>query len=335
MLVQHEIKKLRHVGQREAEERTSQMTRLRVENFQLGLQHVRSLTPSEAPSGLAMKWFLWKIINVDPDRCITTCTEEKESMLRTGQGLSHAPAHVLRMFRNGRVREFLSTAASDAIFVEGVLDGQEMLRCSPMSLACTVLLDDLSGHSHVAAIHFFCGLHNNPQDPVSGGRGIARVLIGQLLCLQDFDFTFLDAEWRAALDQGNYNATLALFEPLIAQLQATILFCVIDAVTWFEGSTRKEESDALISELLRVAVGCGHSVHMKLLITSSSKSRVFASRFQKGEHRGFVGLRLDGGNADVSMRAVRLEVARNNVRLSPSPGPSPRPVSPRHLASYP
>jgi hypothetical protein len=48
-----------------------------------------------------------------------------------------------------------------------------------------------------------------------------------------------------------------------------------------------------------------------------------------------VGLRLDGGNADVSMRAVRLEVARNNVRLSPSPGPSPRPVSPRHLASYP
>jgi hypothetical protein len=239
------------------------------------------------------------------------------------------------MFRNGRVREFLTTAASDAIFVEGVLDGQEMLRCSPMSLACAVLLEDLAGHSHVAAIHFFCGLHNNPQDPVSGGGGIARVLIGQLLCLQDFDFTFLDADWRAALDQGNYNAILALFGPLIAQLQVTTLFCVIDAITWFEGSTRKDESDALISELLRVAVNCNHFVHMKLLITSSSRSRVFATHFQKGEHRGSVRLLLDGGAADVSMRAVKLEVARNNVRLSPSPGPSTRPVSPRHLASYP
>jgi hypothetical protein len=335
MLVQHETKKLRHVGQREAEERTSQMTRLRVENFQLGLQHVRSLTPSEAPSELAMKWFLWKNINVNPDQCITTCTEEKETMLRVGQGLSNAPAHVLRMFRNGRVKEFLTTAASDAIFVEGVLEGQEMLRCSPMSLACAVLLDDLSGHSHVAAIHFFCGLHNNPQDPMSGGGGIARVLIGQLLCLQDFDFTFLDADWRAALDQGNYNAILALFEPLIAQLQVTTLFCVIDAITWFEGSTRRDESDALISKLLRVAVYCNHSAHMKLLITSSSRSRVFATHFQKGEHRGSVRFLLDGGAADVSMRAVKLEVARNNVRLSPSPGPSTRPVSPRHLASYP
>jgi hypothetical protein len=312
------------------------MTRLRVENYQLGLQHVRSLTPSEAPSEVAMKWFLWKIIDVDPDRCITTCTEEKEMMLRTGQGLRGAPAHVLKMYRNGRVREFLSTAASDAIFVEGILDDQEMFRCSPMSLACAVLLDDLAGSSHVATIHYFCGLHNNAQDPVSGGRGIARVLIGQLLCIQDFDFTFLNAEWRAALDQGNFAAQLALFEPLISQLRRAVLFCVIDAVTWFEGNARKEETDALISELLHVAADCEHMAHMKLFITSSSRSRVFASRFQQGGYRGYVKLQLDGGDENVSMRAVRLEVARHKLRLSPSPGHSPRPsrpVSPRHAIS--
>lgn len=299
------------------------MTRLRVENYQLGLQHVRSLTPSEAPSEPAMKWFLWNIIDVDPDRCITTCTEEKETMLRTGQSLSRAPAHVLMMYRTGRVREFLSTAAPDAIFVEGIMDGQEMSRCSPMSLACAVLLDDLAGPSHVAAIHYFCGLHNNVQDPVSGGRGIARVLIGQLLCLQDFDFTFLTVEWRAALDQGSYEAQLALFKPIISQLRRAVLFCVIDAVTWFEGNTRKEETDALISELIHVAADCEHTAHLKLLITSSSRSRVFASRFQQGGHKGLVRLQLDGGDEDVSMRAVRLEVARHVVRLSPSPGHSP------------
>jgi hypothetical protein len=51
-----------------------------------------------------------------------------------------------------------------------------------------------------------------------------------------------------------------------------------------------------------------------------------------------VNLQLAGPQAEVSMKAVKLEVAKNNIRLSPSPGHSPRPrrpVSPRHVMSYP
>lgn len=323
-----------YIGQREAEERKSQTMSLRVEAYQLGLAQVRSLTPSDEPSQSQKKYFLWAMINVDPERC----TEEARSMLRAGQGLTRAPAQVLKMYKNGRVREFLTSAASDAIFVQAILEGQEMSRCSSMSLASALLLQDLSG-PHVAAIHYFCGAHNNAQDSLSGGTGIARVLIGQLLCIREFDFTFLHAEWRAALDQGNQLALFALFEPLIAQLQVTTLFCVIDAITLFEGNTWKDDPpDVLISELIRVATQCRTFVHLKLLVTSSSRSRIVGPQFQQGGHRGLVRLQLGGEEAEVSMKAVKLEVAKNRVRLSPSPGHSPRllrPLSPRHVMSYP
>jgi hypothetical protein len=305
-----------YIGQREAEERKSQTTRLQLENYHLGLEHVRSLTPSEAPSESAKKWFLWKIIDVDPERCI----EEAGSMLRSGQGMSRAPTQVLKMYKNARVQKFLTSATSDAVFVEALLEREEMSRCSSMSLACAVLLQDLgsSGYSHAAAIHYFCGAHNNLQDSLSGGIGIARVLIGQLLCLQDFDFSFLHAEWRAALEAGDPLALFSIFEQLVFQLNIPTLFCVIDAVTLFEGNLRKDDTDAMVSEILRVAVECRHRVHLKLLVTSSGKSRVIAPRFQR--MGGFLRLE-DGGEAEVSMRAVKLEIARHSrVRLSPSPG---------------
>lgn len=259
-------------------------------------------------------------------------------MLRAGQGLNHAPAQVLKMYKNKRVRDFLTFAESDAILVQAIIDGEEMSRCSSMSLASALLLQDLSG-PHVAAIHYFCGAHNAPQDPLSGGIGIARVLIGQLLCIQEFDFSFLQEKWRILLDQGNPHALFALFEPLIAQLQVTTLFCVIDAITLLEGDTWKDDPpSALISELIRVATQCPTNVHLKLLVTSSSISRTVGPQFQQGGHNGLVKLQLGYEEAEVSMRSVKLEVAKTRVRLSPSPGHSPRlvrPVSPRHVMSYP
>ncbi|KAE9368239.1 hypothetical protein N431DRAFT_414523 [Stipitochalara longipes BDJ] len=320
--------------QRDAEERKSESTRLLVENYRLGLDRVRSLTPSEAPSEPHhRKYFIWKIIEVDPERCVHTCLDEANSMLHNGQQQRGALSHVLKMYRNERVRAFLKSAASDAIFVEAILEDQEMSRCSCMSLACAVLLQDISHHPHVAAIHYFCGAHNGTKDPVGGGIGILRVLIGQLLCLQEFDFGFLDEDLGAALEHENPSALFEVFEQLVSQLRVQTLFCVIDAITLFEGNNRKDDTDALISELIRVATECRHSVHLKLLVTSTSKSRVVARRFQEG-HKGLVRLQLDRGDSDVSIRAVNLEVARNRVRLSPNPGHSSRPVSPRHSGHF-
>ncbi|PMD37919.1 hypothetical protein L207DRAFT_635367 [Hyaloscypha variabilis F] len=321
--------------QRDAEERKSESTRLLVENYRLGLEHVRSRTPSEVPSEPHhRKWFLWKIIEVDPERCVHTCLDEADSMLHNGQQQRGAVSHVLKMYKDERVRTFLKSAASDAIFVEATIEGQEMSRCSCMSLACAVLLQDMAHHPHVAAIHYFCGAHNGANDPVGGGIGILRVLVGQLLCLQEFDFTFLDQDLRAALDHENPNALFEVFEQLVSQLRIQTLFCVIDAITLFEGAKRKEETDALISELIHVALECSHFVHLKLLVTSTSKSRVVAPKFQQGGRKGVVRLQLDSADEDMPMRAAKLEVARNRVMLSPSPSRSPRPVSPRHSGHF-
>lgn len=297
------------------EERKSQTTRLQIENYQLGVERVRSLTPSEAPTPSQKKWLLWNIINVEPERCV----EDAESMLRNGQNLSRAPGQVRGMYRNKRVKEFLTSASPDAILVEAPMEGHEMSRCSPMSLACAMLLQDLSGHSHAAAIHYFCGLHNKEQDPVSGSVGIARILIAQLLWLQEFDFAFLTSEWRVALEQGNPQALYKLFEPLIGQLKTATLFCVIDSIALFEGNRWRDNTIALISELLRVAVDCNLQVHFKLLITSSSRSRFVAPLFPQYGLNGVVRLRPDDEDTEVSMRAVRLEIARNHVGKSPSP----------------
>ncbi|KAI9709708.1 MAG: hypothetical protein M1820_003110 [Bogoriella megaspora] len=296
--------------QREAEERRSQTTRLQVENYQLGLEHMRNLAPTESLPDTTKKWFLWKIIDIDPERCVA----EAELMLRNSQGSSHAPAQVLKMYRHRRVKDFLTSAASDSIFVEAPHEGQEMSRCSSMSLACAMLLQDISSHAHAAAIHYFCGSHNSIQDPTSGAAGIARILIGQILCLQEFDLTFLNEEWSAALDQGDPYALFKLFEPLVAQLKTTTLFCIIDTINLFEGNQRKDETITLIYELLRVTLGCPHSVNFKLLLTSASRSRYIAPIFQHEGVGGLVRLPEDDGDAEVSTRAVKLEIARSGLR---------------------
>ena len=300
------------VGQRDAEERRSHTTRLQIENYQLGLGQVRNLTPSEGLPEATKKWFLWKIIDVNPERCI----EEAGSMLQSGQRLSHAPAQVLKMYRHDRVRGFLTSAVSDAVFVEAPFEGDEMSRCSPMSLACAMLLQDVTGYSQVAAVHYFCGAHNSIQDPVSGGLGIARILIGQLLCLQEFDYSFLDEEWGLALDQGKPYALLQLFEALISQLRISTIFCVIDAINLFEGNTWRDDAVALISQLLHVVHNCRHLVHFKLLVTSASKSRFIAPMFRQGDSEGLVRLQVGDRDLEVSMRAVKLEIARNRTGLS-------------------
>ena len=284
-----------------------------MENYQLGLEHVRGLRPNEGLSKTEKKWFLWNIIDVDPEHCI----EEAGVMLRTGGGLSYAPAQVLKMYKHVRVRDFLTSATSDAIFVEAPLPGEEMSRCSAMSLACAMLLQDISDNSHAAAIHYFCGPHSGIQDPVSGGIGIVRILLGQLLCLQEFDFTFLDEDWSAALDQRNPRRLLQLFEPLVAQLKVPTLFCIIDAINLFEGNKRKNETATVISELLRVALHCRHFVNLKLLVTSASRRRFIAPIFQQEGLKRLVRLQPSDGDVEVSMRAVKLEIARNGIGLFP------------------
>jgi hypothetical protein len=43
-----------------------------------------------------------------------------------------------------------------------------------------------------------------------------------------------------------------------------------------------------------------------------------ASKFQQGRHKGLVRLQLDGGDSDVPMRAVKLEVEKPSEAFSKS-----------------
>jgi hypothetical protein len=302
-------------GQRDAEDHKSQTEKLQVEAYQLGMECVRSLTPMETPSEVHMKYFLWNAIEVN----LQTCQEDAAMMLKGGFNVNRAPAQVLRMFKHTRVREFLTSGGSDAILVEAPMDSQdEMARCTATSLACALLLQDLSSQSHAGAIHYFCGRHNYAQDPLSNGIGIIKMLTGQLLCLQqEYDLSFLNPEWRTALESSNPQAFYRLFAFLIEQVNVPVLFIVIDSISLFEGNERRDDTVEAIREIRDIALASSHRVNIKLLLTSSRTSRNVGQLFKPG---GLVKLRLDEDAPEVSLKSVRLEIARNGVGKSPSPG---------------
>lgn len=287
-----------------------------MENYRLGS---RNLNPSELAGEEGRVYFIWKIVGIDLEACVA----EVGLALQRSRTLPRAPAQALQMYRTARVKDFLKSASSDAILVEGSGHDDETSRPSAMGLASAMLLESIVRSPYASGIHYFCGAHNSPQDPLCGAIGIAKSLLGQLLTLQEYDWSFLHQGWMKALEQGSPPHLFALFGQLVPQLKVPTLICVVDSIQLFATGRWEADVISLVRHLLSVAFAVQHRVNMKLLFTSTGRSHSIGSLFKEQGHNGLIRLRQGGEDDDISVNRVRLEINRSGIGHSPSPGRQP------------
>lgn len=297
--------------QRRADERRTQVHQLGVERLAPDVELVRNITPSEAPAGAVREW-LWRIMEADEEKM----SADTRSMMRAAQGLDgSAYTQAAKLYRHPQFKSLLRSKESRALLVETETGEYSSERCSPMTLSCSLMLEELWQHQDAASIHYFCGMHNTSTDSLSGGKGMARSLVSQLLRLQEFNFHFLDAQWQDSLEQHELAFMCSLIQLLIRQLQYPVLYCIIDGITLLEGNRWKDEVVEVIWHLVRLVDETDLGTSFKLLVTGLAKSRHIVHLFQKTRSADSIRLRGEDADLDVTLRALRGEVARMSANM--------------------
>ncbi|KAI9877468.1 MAG: hypothetical protein M1830_003818 [Pleopsidium flavum] len=154
-------------------------------------------------------------------------------------------------------------------------------RRSPMSFLCAKLMDSLQAAEPITTVHFFWGEHIDAyEDYDSSASGMMNSLIAQLL----LKFGALDLSIIHNLENfqnNNVTSLCRIFTKLVDQLPMnTVLFRIIDAISYYEDDDRCQEASEVIRRLARLTVRSTRCV-FKLLMTIPLKSRYVREHVSK------------------------------------------------------
>ena len=190
-----------------------------------------------------------------------------------------------------QLHAWITSTTSSALLVNGNHDASA--RESPLSFVCAKLVDSIhptakDGQTQpvgIMAYAFFCGHHLNSKDPDSGIPGMLRSLITQFL-LGYADFDLATVRRLRQVDPDNVKSLCEAFAMLVAHVpENTMVFCIIDAITFHEDSpARCKEAQKVVQMLLDTVDACGEgSCIFKILLTSPGNSRALYRDFAKGD----------------------------------------------------
>ena len=177
------------------------------------------------------------------------------------------------VLQSARFKFWLQSQLPDVLAVNGNLE-DGMARYSSTTLLCGMLIRSLREQEATHVLHFFCGAHNSRHDSSSGPRGLIHSLIAQLLSIQQFDVGFLRfGQWEEGIKANNIGAYCRLFSRLVEQLPSSVVFCIIDGVSLLETEDWIEDLQLVLQTLLTTAADEQLNMRIKLLTTSTSRSR--------------------------------------------------------------
>ena len=184
------------------------------------------------------------------------------------------------LMRSPKLRSWIKSTSSAALLLNG---NSKVVRRSPVSFVSAKLADSLRTEGPLIALRFFCGEHHNEsQDPDASPPGMMNSLLAQLL-EQYNDFNLADVRHLDKVKNDDVASLCKVFGKLVAQLPPQIiLFCIIDAVSYYEDTDRRAELLAAIGSLLRLAANDSDCV-FKFLLTSPGRSRHVCKLFDKHE----------------------------------------------------
>jgi hypothetical protein len=214
---------------------------------------------------------LLDILDVSADSPI----QDLRRIIRAGQSTELSASHAAKgIIESKRFKDWLSTDASAALFIEGSSSLASYGRNTPMSLVSSVVIENLHDKEPAIAIYFFCGSHTSLKDPIKGPHGMMRSLICQILRLFSVNLDFISSRYHKQLQSLNLHTLCDCFGKLVRRLPVdTVLFCIIDSICFFEKKEWAEGCRKAVNDLQDLADDDELGAVFKLLITSPLRSR--------------------------------------------------------------
>lgn len=207
---------------------------------------------------------LYRILNI-PD----LEKSDMEHIIQSKEILATASQGKLELLmRNPRFRNWLAAPSSAELLIHG---NSVALHVSPLSLFCSMLVQNLERMHRFRTVVFFCGRHIESSDPYAGGRGMIKSLIAQLLLQHTFDLSFCKPAFVALVERGDISASCALFAWLAGQMNKDVgLFCVIDGINFYEHGEYLDDMAVVLRSLLNQRQESGVHAAFKILVASPS-----------------------------------------------------------------
>ena len=248
---------------------------------------------------------LLKILNVDSGE-VDTAAEDASSILRIISSLSSGSQdRAVALIKSPTMQTWLTSAVSLPLLVNGhMFSAEGETRQSPLSYFCAKLVDSIFPRNtssqtrtdrSVFAVRWFCGQHTNMYDYGPGMTdydahppGMLNNMLAQLVT-QILECPFLPQLEDLSLTRHDpqFIELCSLFNLLVRALpRGSILFVVIDGISYYEDEERREECMEVLStltELTRESSESANGCLVKLLVTAPLRSHYVLDLFNDTE----------------------------------------------------
>lgn len=170
---------------------------------------------------------------------------------------------------------------------------------------------------NMICIYWFCSLHRNARkDPHATVAAIVLSLICQLLSrCKRFDLSFFHRRHLHGVREGDLDIICNTLDELILQLpKRTVLFLVLDCLSFLEDAQRRADVQYLVGRLCQVARTPGKAV-FKLLINNAGGRFRAGSEIEK-EDTLMVPQSVDGDGAGFSRLMWNLRIEQQVKELA-------------------
>lgn len=167
-------------------------------------------------------------------------------------------------------------------------DFRESRTVSPLSLLTATLAEAVRPDQlRFVTLVFFCACHLDPgEDDFTGGRALIEALITQLLQQQPH-MSISPLPWEFEPDlirRRDLQQLCLLFSLLVHGLPREVtLFCFIDGIAFYERDEFIDETEFVMTEVLRLVGDPTLQANVKLLITSPWRTNMAHQFFQEDD----------------------------------------------------
>ncbi|KAI0470355.1 hypothetical protein F4859DRAFT_486496 [Xylaria cf. heliscus] len=220
-----------------------------------------------------------------------------EHILRTRELIPNDDrARTERLLTTRRFRSWIVEPSSQELLIHGDFNGT--LYVSGLSWLCCYLLQALQQTRHLHSLTFFCGRHLDTTDAHTGGYGIIRSLLSQLLQQQQQIYMSIQPNSWKLVQAGDIQHLCLLFESILRQFPPdSVVFCIIDGIKYYERDEYLQHMSEVLRFLLDLTQGGRLQCVFKILVTSPSPTTVVRHAF---DENGIISMASLPNNADHS-----------------------------------
>ena len=240
------------------------------------------------------------------DRVANTAAQDASTLLHIVDNLSFGSQdRAVALITSPVMQKWLTSTVSLPLIVNGHMFSSEgEIRQSPLSYFCAKLINSIlpsrtslqaAKNRGVFAVNWFCGQHTNFNDYGPGMSdydahppGMLNNLLGQLI-VQLLECTSLPQLDHLSVSSNDppLSELCDLFVLLVEALpRGSMLFIVIDGISYYEDEERREECMEVVSmltEITRGGPGFRNECLTKLLVTAPLRSHCVQDLFEDTE----------------------------------------------------